>query len=64
MNLFIFLYSVSPKAKHHIVNLKVAVLGFFIDRRLCRVTGSVGVLRGGFFRFQKSDRASSNVSQC
>lgn len=36
--------------------------GVFIDRRLCRVTGSVGVLWGGFFRLQKCDRASSNVS--
>lgn len=63
-NLFIFLYSVSPKAKHHVVNLKVGVLEFFIDRRLCRVTGSAGVLRGGFFRFQKRDRASSDVSEC
>lgn len=27
------------------------------------MTGSVGVLRGGFFRFQKRDRASSNVNE-
>lgn len=27
------------------------------------MTGSVGVLGGGFFRFQKRDRASSNVRE-